>query len=57
MVDMQLYLVSPLILVLLLVCNKRRALIAVGVLISVGIIGSFAAKYFMDQPPGHTSGG
>jgi peptidoglycan/LPS O-acetylase OafA/YrhL len=57
MVDMQLYIVSPLILVLLLVWNKRRALIAVGVLISVGIIGSFAVKYFLEQPPGHMSGG
>ncbi|KDR21236.1 Nose resistant to fluoxetine protein 6 [Zootermopsis nevadensis] len=52
MVDMQLYVISPIILLLLLAWNKKRALITVGVLIWVGMFVTFNVNYWLKLPVG-----
>jgi predicted MFS family arabinose efflux permease len=56
MVDMQLYTVSPLILLFLLAWNKRRAVTTVCVLITVGTISTFAVNYWLELPPSLVTG-
>ncbi|GFG33259.1 hypothetical protein Cfor_03997 [Coptotermes formosanus] len=56
MVDMQLYTISPFILLFLLAWSKRRSLIAVSVLISMGLVTSFLVNYLLELPAGIMTG-
>jgi uncharacterized membrane protein YhhN len=56
MVDMQLYIISPLILLMLLAWSKKRCLTAVGVLISMGVTVSFIVNYLLELPAGFMTG-
>jgi hypothetical protein len=56
MVDMQLYTLSPFILLFLLTWNKKRCLVALCVLASVGLVVSFLVNYLLELPAGFMSG-
>jgi hypothetical protein len=56
MVDMQLYTISPFILLFLLTWKKMKCLVTLCVLASVGIIVSFLANYLLELPAGFMSG-
>ena len=56
MVDMQLYTISPYILLFLLVWNKNRCLVTLCVLASMGLTVSFLVNYLLELPAGFMSG-
>jgi peptidoglycan/LPS O-acetylase OafA/YrhL len=56
MADMQLYVISPLILVFLLAWKRRKVFATVGVLMSVGVTCSFLVNYLLDLPTDLVSG-
>ena len=56
MVDMQLYTISPFILLFLLTWNNKRCLVTLCVLASMGLIVSFLVNYLLELPAGFMSG-
>ena len=56
MVDMQLYTMSPFILLLFLAWTKKRCLVTLCVLTSMGIIVSFLVNYLLELPAGFMIG-
>ncbi|XP_069696171.1 uncharacterized protein [Periplaneta americana] len=56
MVDMQLYMFSPLLLLFLLTCSKVRALVLIVYVIIMGIVSSFLFNFSKMLPAGLTTG-